>query len=111
MAPKIIAFLVTMLANIAAGVVVFFGVLVAMNGYSESDAMYGLIAYIVLAVSVTLLVSVLAVGLTHILLKREFRGWASALIAAAVFSVTGIVLKFFCSIIGVGIAEFVRVNF
>jgi chromate transport protein ChrA len=111
MAPKIIAFLVTMLANIAAGVVLFFGLLVAMNGYNESDAMYGIISFIALAVLVTLLMSALAAGLTHILLKREFRGWASALIAAAVFSVTGIVLKFFCSIIGVGIAELVRMNF
>nr|MBA3352879.1 hypothetical protein [Blastocatellia bacterium] len=61
MAIKITAFLLTLLINIAVGVAVFLFMLLAMNGYSESDATYGLGAYIVLAVIVTLLMSTLAV--------------------------------------------------
>jgi hypothetical protein len=50
MAAKIIAFIVTLLLNIAIGVVVFFMMLMGMNGFSESDANYGFVTYIVLAV-------------------------------------------------------------
>ena len=38
MAPKLIAAVLTFLINIAAGVVIFFIMLVAMNGFSGSDA-------------------------------------------------------------------------
>jgi hypothetical protein len=111
MGPPIIAFIPTFLINLAAGVVIFFGILVAMNGYSESDAMYGLGTYGLLAFLVTLAMSLLAALLTRRLRKREFRAVSAVLIAVAIFSLIGIVLKVICSIIGVGVAEFVRVNF
>ena len=111
MATKIIAFLVTLLINIVAGVVIFFFMLLAMNGFSESDANYGLGTYIVLAALVGLLMSAGAAGLVHILLKRKFSGIASALIAIPVFSVVGAGMKIVCSIIGVMVAEYVRVNY
>ena len=111
MAAKILAFLMTMLANIAAGVAVFFGMLLAMNGYSESDTDYGIIAYIVFAIVVTLLMSAGSVLLVKVLTKRKFSSLASVLIAVLLFSVFGVVLKMVCSIIGIGIAEFVRVNY
>jgi hypothetical protein len=111
MAAKILAFLITMLANIAAGVAFFFGMLLAMNGYSESDANYGIIAYIALAIVVTILMSAGAVILVNVLTKRKFSGLVSALIAVPLFSIFGVVLKVVCSIIGIGIAEFVRVNY
>ena len=110
MAPKIIAFLITLILNIAAGVAVFFFMLLAMNGYSESDSTYGLVAYIVLALIVSLLMSFAAVVLVNILQKRKFSGVVSSLIAIPVFVVVGAVLKCVCAIIGVGVAELVRVN-
>lgn len=111
MVAKIIAFLVTLIANAAAGVAVFFGMLFAMNGYNGYDAEYGIYGYIALAIIVSLSMSSGAVILVHILLKREFSGLASALIAIPVFSVVGAGLKVVCSIIGIVIAEVVRVNF
>ncbi|HLA94279.1 MAG TPA: hypothetical protein VK612_01065 [Pyrinomonadaceae bacterium] len=111
MAAKIIAFFLTMLINIVADVAVFFVMLMAMNGYGESDAIYGIVSYIALAVIVTLLMSSAAAILAHILIKLEFGSFVSALIAVIVFSVTGVVLKIVCGLIGIGIAEFVRVNF
>ena len=111
MGSKIAAFLITFIINIAVGVVVFFFMLLAMNGYSESDASYGLVTYIVLALLVSLLMSIGAAVAVHLLMKREFRGMVSALIAVPIFSVLGAGLKFVCSIIGVAIAEFIRTNY
>ncbi len=111
MAIKIAAFVITLLINISVGVAVFFFMLLAMNGFSESDATYGFGAYIVMAVIVTLLMSTLAVVSIQLLIKREFRGWVSALIAVPIFSVIGAGLKIACSIIGVMIAEYVRTHY
>lgn len=108
---KIVSFGLTMLVNLAAGVLLFFGLLLAMNGYSESDGTYGIVAYIVLAVAVTLLMSGLAALTTHLLQKREFRAWSAVLISVLIFAFAGAVLKFVSSLIAVGIAEYVRVNF
>ena len=111
MQAKILAALITLLINIAIGVVIFFFMLLAMNGFSESDATYGLGAYIVLALLVSLSMSVLSVVVVHGLMKRQFRGAVAALIAIPIFSIVGAGLKIVCSIIGVSIAEYVRVNY
>lgn len=111
MTPKIVAFIITLLANVAIGVAVFFSMLVAMNGFSESDANYGFGAYIPLALLVSLAMSAAAAFAVHLLMKREFRGSIAALIAVPVFSVIGGGLKIVCGIIGVLIADFVRVNY
>jgi hypothetical protein len=111
MAAKLAAFLITLLINIAVGVAIFFFMLLAMNGFSESDALYGLGTYIVLAILVSLLMTGGAVVVVQVLTKRQFRGWVAALIAIPIFSVVGASLKFVCSIIGVLIADYVRVNY
>jgi hypothetical protein len=111
MSAKIAAFIITLVVNIVVGVVIFFFMLLAMNGYGESDATYGLGIYIVLAVAVSLLMSGGAAVGAHGLMKRRFRAVTSALIAVAVFAILGAVLKIACSIIGVSVAEYVRVNY
>ena len=111
MATKVTAFLITLLINFAAGVVIFFFMLLAMNGYGESDATYGLGVYIVLGLIVSLTMSTCAVLLVHVLMKRQFRGWTAGLIAVPVFSTVGVALKIVCSGIGVAIAEYMRVNY
>jgi len=55
--------------------------------------------------------SVSAILLVRNLQKRKFSGVAAALIAVLVFSVSGAVLKVLGGMIGVGVAEFLRVNF
>jgi len=111
MATKVTAFLITLLINFAAGVAIFLFLLLAMNGYSESDATYGLGVYIVLGLIVSLIMSTGAVVLVHILMKRNFRGWTASLIAVPTFSAVGVILKVVCSIIGVSVAEYLRVNY
>ena len=111
MAIKIAAFVITLLINAAIGVAVFFFMLLAMNGYNGSDAEYGLGAYIILAILISLLMSGGAVVAVQMLMKREFRAGIAALIAIPIFSVIGAVLKIVSSIIGILIAEYVRVNY
>lgn len=100
-----------MIVNIAAGVVLLFLMLIAMNGYSESDAVWGLGAYVLLALAAALIVSFAAVLLTGRLMKKQFSAAVSLLISIPVLSVVGIALEVVCSLIGVGVAEFVRVKF
>ena len=111
MAYKIVASVITLIANLVIGAVVFFMMLIAMNGYSESDAEWGLIAYIVLAIVTTVLAGVGAFLLTGTLLKRQFSPLVAVVIAAPVFAVTGAVLEIVCGLVGIGIAEYVRVNY
>ena len=111
MAPKIIACFLTLLANVVAGLSVFFVMLIAMNGYSEDDAVFGIVTYVVLAVLVTIFMSVSAVLLVNNLQKRKFSGVAAAIIAILVFSASGVILKVICGLLGIGIAEFMRVNY
>ena len=108
---KLAAFIVTLLINIAIGVVVFFFLLLAMNGFSESDAMYGLGAYIACALFVSLLMAVCAVRVVAILMMRNFSASSSMFIAVPVFCVVGAGLKLVCAIIGVAAAEYVRVSY
>ena len=53
MASKIVALTATLIVNIIAAIIILFGMLVAMNGFSESDATWGLGAFVVLALVVT----------------------------------------------------------
>ncbi|MDI1243227.1 MAG: hypothetical protein PSX80_15035 [bacterium] len=111
MAPKILAFLITLILNIAIGIAVFFFMLIAMNGFSESDANYGLVTFIVLAVLVSSLMALLAAAAVGLLAKRGFKTVTASLIGIGSFTILGLVLKAVCSIIGVLIADFVRTNY
>ena len=111
MAPKITAFLITLLLNIAIGIAVFFLMLLAMNGFSESDANYGFVTFIVLAILVSLLMASLAAAAVHLLTKRGFKTLSASLIGIGSFTILGLVLKVVCSIIGVLVADFVRTNY
>ncbi len=111
MAYKAAAFLITFVLNLISGVVIFLVMLLAMNGYHESDAQWGLLTYTVLAVVTAVLTSIGAVVLTSSLLKRRFSAAVSALIAVLVFGITGAILEIVYGLIGVGVAEYVRVNY
>jgi len=108
---KLTAFFVTLLINTAVGVAVFFFMLLAMNGFSESDATYGLGAYVFLALAVSFAMGGSAAFAVHLLMGRAFRGVTAVLISISIFSIIGAGLKIVCSIIGVLIADYVRVNY
>ena len=108
---KAASFITTLLVNIVIGVVVFFFLLIALNGYSESDAMYGFGAYILLALFVSLLMATCAVRVVQILMKRNYAGSSAAFIAVPIFCVVGAGLKLVCAVVGVAVAEYVRLNY
>lgn len=111
MTAKIVAFILTLLTNVAIGVAVFAFMLLAMNGFSESDASYGLGAFIVLAILISLSMSAAATLTVHVLMRREFKGYVAGMIAVPLFSIVGGGLKIACGVIGVLIADYVRVNY
>ncbi|MBL8124000.1 MAG: hypothetical protein KIT61_05675 [Pyrinomonadaceae bacterium] len=111
MATKISALVGTLLINLLIGIAVFFVLIITLNGYSESDATYAIISYIVLGLVVTLMMSLGAFLTVGFLTKRQYSGVLSVIIAIVVFSVIGALLKAVCGFIGVGVAELVRVNF
>ena len=111
MAPKIISAIITLIINVAIGVVVFAGLIVAMNGMSEKDATWGLGAFILFGLVITILMTIGAVLVVGFLTKKQFGPVSSSIIAILAFSILGGVLKSVCGLISIGIAEFVRVNY
>ena len=103
--------MITMVASIAAAVVVCFVMLLAMNGFSESDSMWGLGAYVLLALMVVILSSSGALFLVGFLTKKQFSPVVCMFIAVLVFSILSIGLEIICSLVGVGVAELIRVKF
>jgi hypothetical protein len=111
MAAKLAAFFITLLINVVTGFAIFFFMLLAMNGFSESDATYGIGAYIVLAMVVGLAMSAGAAFTVYLLAKRGFRSGMAVLCAVPLFSVVGAGLNIVCSIIGVLVADYVSVHY
>jgi hypothetical protein len=111
MAVKIVAFLSTLAIDIIAGVLIFFIMLIGLNGYQESDAQWGLLAYIILAPLTAIAMSTGAVFTVNILLKKKFSGLAAGLVAILALTALGILLEILWSVAGILIADIVRVNF
>ena len=78
MAAKIVAAIVTCVLNLAIGVVVFSILVISLNGFTAESGQAALITYIVLAVAVTIAMSLSAFLLTGYLIKREFSGVLSS---------------------------------
>jgi hypothetical protein len=108
MASRIIAFLITLLAKIIAGIAIVFVMLIAMNGYSESDASWGLGVFLICALLVTLLFSSAAMFSVGYLSARGFSAIAAFLFWACALSVVGVINQTVLAFIGIGIAEYMR---
>ena len=111
MAPKIISAIITFLINIAVGVVVLATMILAMNGYSESDAAWGLGAFVVLGFVVALLMALGAFLLAGFFTNKQYGAFAAVIIPILVFAIVGAGLEIVTGGIGVAIAEIARVNF
>ncbi len=111
MAAKVTALVLTILINLVLGVAVFFFLLLAMNGYSGSDAEPGLITYVALGVTVSIMMGIGAFVLTGYLIKRGTKMAVAPLIAVPAFSVLGGVFKIVAAFAAIMIAEYVRVNY
>lgn len=111
MIPKVTALTITIMINIAAAVAILLFMLIAMNGYSESDAMWGLGAFVLLALIVAVLMALGAFFLTGYLSNKQYNPVVTVIVSILAFSIIGSLLETVAGLIGVGVAEFVRVNF
>jgi hypothetical protein len=108
---KLVSLFITFKLCIAIGVVVLATMLIAMNGYSESDAMWGLGVFVLLAFFVSILMAIGAYILNGRLVGKNYNSIVAVIVPVLVFSVGGCGLLIISSLVGVGVAEFVRVNY
>jgi hypothetical protein len=109
MAPKLVTFLVIFIANAAICIFWWFFLLLALNGFREAEAFWGIAAYCGWALVVTIVTSGLGALLVHLLMKRwGFGPLSSSLIAVPVFVVIGGAINFFGIIVGAIVADAVR---
>jgi hypothetical protein len=111
MAVKIVAAISTLILNIAVGVVVLATLILAMNGFNESDAMWGLGTFVVLGFIVAVVMALSAFFLAGFLQKKQYGSVATAILPILVFSIVGGGLEIVAGGVGVGVAEVVRVRF
>lgn len=111
MAIKIVSALITLVLLLALAVVVFAFMIIAMNGYSGSDAEWGIYAYLGLAVLVTALMSAGAAVLGGRLMRKGKHAALAVFISSAVFTTIGAALVCVSGFAGIMVAEIVRRNF
>ena len=110
MAAKIITFLVIVGINLAVAVVLLFFLMLALNGFSERDANYAFLFFIIGAFVVTFLSGILGIVLLNILTKRNFGSVSASIIAVLIFSILGAAINFALVFGGVIIADLVRTS-
>lgn len=111
MAARVIASLLTLLTNAAAAVLLLLMMLVAMNGMHESDATWGLRAFLAFAVLILAGMSIGAFFLVKFLQKKNFSAIVGVLITVPVCVVVGILAMGVSALLGIGIADFVRQHY
>ena len=91
---KAIPFLVTSLINLGIGGVLFFFLLLALNGFSGKQAEPGLILFAVWVLLAALLAGAASVWLTNFfVVKKEMNFWLAAAISIIIFSLCGCVFN------------------
>lgn len=108
MGAKVAAFLLTLVAMVILAVVGFVVLIIALNGYNESDATYSFGAYGIFAFLLVFAFACVAGGVTHVLIGREFGSKSAAMIGILVGVAVGFVGLFVCIVIGVLLAEYFR---
>ena len=111
MAAKLSSLFITFILCIAIGIVVLATMLIAMNGYNGNDASWGLGLFVVLAIVISILMALASYFLTGFLSKKQYKTVAAIILPTLAFSIIGAVLQIIASLVGVAVAEFVRVNY
>src|SRR5687767_12550686 len=110
MAAKIITFLLIGGVNLTVAVILLFFLMLGLNGFSERDANYAFLFFIVGAIVATAAEGILGVVLLNILTKRKFSSISASIIAVLIFSVLGAVINIALLFGGVIIADLVRTS-
>ncbi|HEX8248666.1 MAG TPA: hypothetical protein VF599_10870 [Pyrinomonadaceae bacterium] len=100
---KIATFLITALANAGISFVMFFMLLLAMNGFHESDATPGLLLYIVWGLLSAVITGVLGILLVNYLaVKKSLNKIAATAICSLIFIIVGgvsVAVSFFAAVL------------
>lgn len=109
MAAKIIAFLTIALLNAGAGFILFFSLLLGLNGYHENDAQWSIYSFIGGALIITILMGAGGVFLTSYLIEnKNYNAVWSVIGSTLLFVIMGIVMKIVLLLGSVFLAEAVR---
>lgn len=110
MTAKIITFLTIGGVNLAVSVFLLFFLMLGLNGFSERDANYAFLFFIIGAIVVAVLAGILGIVLLKILIKKSFRSVSASIISILIFSILGIIINIALWFGGLIIAEIVRTS-
>jgi hypothetical protein len=110
MTAKIITFLIIGGVNLAVSVFLLFFLMLGLNGFSESDANYAFLFFIIGAFVVAVLSGILGIVLLDILIGKNFRSISGSIIAILIFSILGIIINIALWFGGLIVAEIVRTS-
>ena len=106
---KFATFLVTLLANLIIGIILFFFLIIALNGFSESQATTGLIVFVVWEIIFSIIAAVFGVLAGKFFIDRKtFSSFVSGLMACLFFILIGAVFSFIGLIASVGLVSALR---
>lgn len=106
MIANVVSLILTLIINGIVSFALFFGLIIAMNGYNEKDGQWGLLAFIVIA-GISLILTAILSFLTCKLgqNKWQWNAIVAALVSVIGFSVINGVVNFVGVLIAIAIAE------
>ena len=110
MTAKIITFLTIGSVNLAVSVFLLFFLMLGLNGFSERDANYAFLFFIIGAIVSAVITGILGIVLLKILINKSFRSVSASIIAILIFSILGTVVNIALWFGGLIIAEIVRTS-
>ncbi len=110
MTAKIITFLTIGSVNLAVSVFLLFFLLLGLNGFSERDANYAFLFFIIGAFVSAVMTGILGIVLLKILINNNFHSISASIIAILIFSILGAVINIALWFGGLIIAEIVRTS-
>ena len=109
MLPKVIAFVITFAVNLVIAAACLFFLLLALNGFYESDANWGIGAFLMIALFASAGTALVAAGGVHFLMSRKGYGAALSLaIFVPLFIIVGGTINSTGIVIGALVADIVR---
>jgi len=112
MAAKIITFVLIAGINTAVAVLLFFFLLLGLNGFSERDAKWSIWLFLIGAALVTILAAVAGIFTTKFFsVKKGVNVIWAALISILIFSFLGAGINFLITFVGFFLAEAVRQSY
>ena len=94
-AAKVVTFILVLAANAAIAVVCGLFLLLTLNGFSESDAMWGIIAFVLLALLISAACAGMGAVFVHLLMfRRKWQPVVAVLAVVPIFIIVGSLLNF-----------------